>query len=95
MEEMRKIKRIAEPDMIIFVGDALTGNDAVEQAKKFDEVVGIDGIILTKIDADAKGGSALSIAYTLGKTLLFVGTGQGYEDQIPFDPQWMLERIFE
>ena len=95
MDEMSKIKRVAKPDMIIFVGDALSGNDAVEQAKRFDETVGIDGIILTKVDADAKGGSALSIAYTIGKPLLFIGVGQGYEDQIPFDPDWMIKRIFE
>jgi fused signal recognition particle receptor len=95
MDEMAKIKRVAKPDMIIFVGDALSGNDAVEQAKRFNEVVGIDGVILTKVDADAKGGSSLSIAYTIGKPLLFVGIGQGYEDQIPFDPDWMIKNIFE
>ncbi len=95
MDEMAKIKRIAKPDLIIFVGDALSGNDAVEQAKRFNEVVGIDGVILTKVDADAKGGSSLSIAYTIGKPLLFVGVGQGYEDQIPFDPEWMIKNIFE
>jgi fused signal recognition particle receptor len=95
MDEMKKIRRVAQPNMVIFVGDALTGNDAVEQAKKFDEIVGIDGIILTKVDADAKGGAALSIAYTIGKPLLFVGVGQEYDDQIPFDPEWMMKRIFE
>ncbi|PNX53744.1 MAG: signal recognition particle-docking protein FtsY [Thermoplasmata archaeon M9B2D] len=94
MDEMAKIKRVAKPDMIIFVGDALSGNDAVEQAKRFNEVVGIDGVILTKVDADAKGGSSLSIAYTIGKPLLFIGVGQGYEDQIPFNPEWM-QHIFE
>jgi len=95
MDEMAKIKRVAKPDLIIFVGDALSGNDAVEQAKRFNEVVGIDGVILTKVDADAKGGSSLSIAYTIGKPLLFIGVGQGYEDQIPFDPDWMIKNIFE
>jgi fused signal recognition particle receptor len=95
MDEMAKIKRVAKPDLIIFVGDALSGNDAVEQAKRFNEVVGIDGVILTKVDADAKGGSSLSIAYTIGKPLLFVGVGQNYEDQIPFDPDWMIKNIFE
>ncbi len=94
MDEMAKIKRVAKPDLIIFVGDALSGNDAVEQAKRFNEVVGIDGVILTKVDTDAKGGSALSVAYTIGKPLLFIGIGQGYEDQIPFDPEWMIENIF-
>ncbi|MHA1873998.1 MAG: signal recognition particle-docking protein FtsY, partial [Candidatus Heimdallarchaeaceae archaeon] len=94
MDEMAKIKRVAKPDLIIFVGDALAGNDAVEQAKRFNEVVGIDGVILTKVDTDAKGGSALSVAYTIGKPLLFIGVGQGYEDQIAFDPQWMIDNIF-
>jgi fused signal recognition particle receptor len=94
MDEMAKIKRVAQPDLIIFVGDALSGNDAVEQAKRFNEIVGIDGVILTKVDTDAKGGSALSVAYTIGKPLLFIGVGQGYEDQIPFDAKWMIDNIF-
>jgi fused signal recognition particle receptor len=94
MDEMAKIKRVAKPDLIIFVGDALSGNDAVDQAKRFNEVVGIDGVILTKVDTDAKGGSALSVAYTIGKPLLFIGVGQGYNDQVPFDPDWMINNIF-
>ena len=94
MDEMAKIKRVAKPDLIVFVGDALSGNDAVEQAKRFNEVVGIDGVILTKVDTDAKGGSSLSIAYTIGKPLLFIGVGQDYKDQIPFDPEWMVKNIF-
>jgi len=94
MDEMAKIKRVAKPDLILFVGDSLSGNDAVEQAKRFNEVVGIDGIILTKVDTDAKGGSSLSIAYTIGKPLLFIGVGQGYDDQIPFNPDWMVDNLF-
>lgn len=94
MDEMAKIKRVAQPDLILFVGDALAGNDAVEQAKRFNEIVGIDGVILTKVDTDAKGGSALSVAYTIGKPLLFIGVGQEYEDQIPFDAKWMIDKIF-
>lgn len=94
MDEMAKIKRVAKPSLIIFVGDALSGNDAVEQAKRFNEVVGIDGVILTKVDTDAKGGSSLSIAYTIGKPLLFIGVGQEYDDQIPFDAEWMVKNIF-
>ena len=95
MEEMKKIKRVAQPHLTIFVGDALTGNDAIEQARKFNEYVGIDGVILTKVDADAKGGAALSIAYTIKKPLYFIGIGQEYEDQIPFKAEWMIKRIFE
>ncbi|HLE47014.1 MAG TPA: signal recognition particle-docking protein FtsY, partial [Candidatus Thermoplasmatota archaeon] len=94
MAEMAKIRRVARPDLTIFVGDSLAGNDAVEQAREFNKVVGIDGVILTKVDADAKGGAALSIAYTIGKPLLFIGVGQGYEDQIPFDVDWMVKRLF-
>jgi len=94
MDEMSKIKRVAKPNLIIFVGDALSGNDAVEQAKRFNETVGIDGVILTKVDTDAKGGSALSVAYTINKPLLFIGVGQEYKDQIPFDPEWMIDNIF-
>jgi fused signal recognition particle receptor len=95
MDEMKKIKRIAQPDLVIFVGDALAGNDAVEQARKFNEAVGIDAVILTKIDADAKGGAALSIAYTVGKPIIFVSTGQEYEQFEVFDAKWMIDRLFE
>lgn len=95
MDEMKKIKRVAKPSLIIFVGDALAGNDAVEQAKKFDKAVGIDAAVLTKIDADAKGGAALSIAYAVNKPIIFLGTGQNYEDLVPFKTDWMVKRLFE
>ena len=95
MDEMKKIKRIANPDMIIFVGDSLAGNDAVEQASKFNEAVGIDAAILTKIDADAKGGAALSIAHAVGKPIIFVSTGQEYHQIEVFDAKWMIDRIFD
>src|SRR3989475_7498051 len=95
MDQMKKIKRVANPHMVVFVGDALAGNDAVEQARTFYEAVGFDAAILSKIDADAKGGAALSIAYSVGKPILFVGTGQGYDDLQVFDPRWMVEKIFE
>jgi len=94
MEQMKKIKRVANPNLVIFVGDALAGNDVVEQAKKFQETVGFDAAILAKIDADAKGGSALSIAHTVGKPILYVGTGQGYDDLELFNPHWMVKRLF-
>ena len=93
--EMKKIVKVAKPDLKIFVGDSLAGNDAVEQAKVFDEAVGIDAIILTKIDTDAKGGAALSIAKTIGKPIAFVCDGQEYEDIEKFDADWMLERLFD
>jgi len=94
MNEMEKIKRVAEPDMIIFVGDALAGSDAVEQAKEFEKSVGIDGVILSKIDADAKGGAALSIGHAVGRPMLFVGTGEDYDELVEFDAEWMVERLF-
>ncbi|MFQ6012872.1 MAG: signal recognition particle-docking protein FtsY [Thermoplasmata archaeon] len=93
MEQMKKVKRVAKPDMVLFVGDALTGNDAVEQARGFEEAVGIDGVILTKVDADAKGGAALSIAQAVGRPVLYLGNGQGYEDLVAFDPAWMVDRL--
>ncbi|HID71819.1 MAG TPA: signal recognition particle-docking protein FtsY [Thermoplasmata archaeon] len=95
MNEMKKIKQVTRPHLIVFVGDALAGNDAIEQARKFDETVGIDCAILTKIDADAKGGAALSIAYAVKKPILFLGIGQGYQDLLPYSPDWMLNHIFE
>ncbi|HIH00642.1 TPA: signal recognition particle-docking protein FtsY [Thermoplasmata archaeon] len=94
MDEMRKIKRVAKPDLIFFVGDSLAGSDAVEQAMRFDEAVGIDAVILTKIDADAKGGAALSIAKTIGKPIAYVSYGQEYDEFRRFDAEWMLARIF-
>ena len=93
MDEMKKIKRVVKPDIIVYVGDSLTGNDAVDQATKFDEAVGIDGIILTKADADAKGGAALSIGYVINKPILFLGVGQSYEDIMEFKPDWMVEQL--
>jgi fused signal recognition particle receptor len=93
MDEMAKIKRVVSPDLIIFVGDSLTGNDAVDQANKFHDSVGLDGIILTKADADAKGGAALSIGYVINKPILFLGVGQGYEDLVEFKPEWMVEQL--
>jgi len=95
MDEMKKIKRVAKPNLTIFVGDSLAGNDAIEQARAFDEEVGVDAIILTKIDADAKGGAAISIAYEINKPVIFLGTGQNYEDLMKFDVDWFINRIFE
>jgi len=93
MEEMKKIKRVTNPHMTIFVGDALTGNDAINQAKEFYEKVGFDAVILTKMDADAKGGSAITIAYETKRPIIFIGVGQGYEDLITFNPKEFISRI--
>ncbi|MEM2955562.1 MAG: signal recognition particle-docking protein FtsY, partial [Nitrososphaerales archaeon] len=85
MEEMAKITRVVNPDLKIFVGDALAGNDAVSQAKEFQEFTNFDAAILTKTDADVKGGAALSIAYVTGKPIIYLGTGQSYDDLVAFN----------
>jgi fused signal recognition particle receptor len=95
IEEMKKIVRISKPDLKVFVGDSLAGNDAIEQARVFDAAIGIDAVILTKIDTDAKGGAALSIAHTIGKPIAFVCNGQEYEDIVKFDTDWMMNRLFD
>jgi len=93
MDELKKIKRVVQPDLTVMVVDALTGNDAMEQAETFNGHVGFDAAILTKVDADAKGGSSLSVSYLTGKPIIYVGTGQGYGDLQPFDAEWFTERI--
>ena len=92
MDELAKIKRVAKPDFTIFVADALTGNDAVEQAKEFGKI-GYDAIILGKVDVDTKGGAILSVSYISGKPILFLGVGQGYDDLEPFDKEKLINRL--
>jgi fused signal recognition particle receptor len=94
MEQLKKVCRVSAPDLIIFVDEAVAGNDAVERAAQFNEAVHINGSILTKTDADAKGGAAISIAYITGKPILFLGMGQGYDDLQKFDPKWFVDQIF-
>lgn len=93
MEELRKVVRVVKPNLKILVLDALVGNDAVSQARWFDEAVGVDAVILTKVDADVKGGSALSIILTLGKKILYVGVGQNYSDLLEFKPDLILNNL--
>ena len=93
LEEMRKIVRVTGPDLTILVVDALTGNDAVEQGKVFSEAVKIDGIILAKLDADVKGGSAISLSYIMGKPVAMVGTGQKYDDLEPFQAEAIVKNL--
>lgn len=93
MDQMRKIVRVTKPDLLIFVDEAIAGNDAVERARLFNESVPIGGSILTKTDADAKGGSAISIAYITGKPVLFLGVGQTYPDLVKFEPNWLVDRL--
>ena len=94
LDQLEKIKRVTKPDLIIFVDESIAGNDAVERAKMFADTVGIDGSILTKLDADPKGGSAISISYVTKKPVLFFGVGQRYDDLVKFDSKWLVERIF-
>jgi len=95
MNELAKIKRIITPDFTVLTVDALTGNDAVMQAEEFHKSVGIDGTILTKVDADVKGGSALSVTYVTGKPILFIGIGQKYEDLQEFSPEQFTQMILK
>ncbi|MCC6061432.1 MAG: signal recognition particle-docking protein FtsY [Desulfurococcales archaeon] len=95
MNEIKKISRVSSPDLKILVLDALTGNDAVNQAIEFDKYIGVDGVILTKLDADASGGSALSIIITINKPIIFVGVGQKYDDLISYKADLIIEKIIE
>jgi fused signal recognition particle receptor len=94
MDEISKIVRVSKPDLKLFIGDSLAGNDTVNQAREFFHYTNFDGAILTKIDADSKGGAALSIAYITSKPIVYIGVGQRYDDIIPFDPDKFLESIF-
>jgi len=95
MSELEKIKRVVKPDLTVLTVDSLTGNDAVMQAEEFHKSVGIDATILTKVDADAKGGSALSVTYITQKPILFIGTGQKYDDLEEFDPEKFVQMILK
>ena len=93
MEELRKVRRVSNPHLVLFVADALAGNDAVTQAVEFQKMLEFDGAILCKLDTDARGGAALSIAHATGKPIILAGIGQGYDDLEIFNPQWLLNSI--
>ena len=93
MNQLEKIKRVIQPDLIVYVDEAVAGNDAVTRAEEFERSVGLDGVILTKVDMDPKGGAAISIAHAVGKPLLFIGVGQSYDDLIPFNPVQVVEDL--
>jgi fused signal recognition particle receptor len=95
MEEMAKIVRVVNPDFKIFIGDSLTGNDAVSQAELFNKYTGFDGVILTKADADVRGGAALSIVFSTGKPVLYLGVGQEYGDLVPFEYPKFIDSLFK
>ncbi len=93
MEELRKVHRVTRPHLVLFVADALAGNDAVVQAKEFQRMLSFDGAVLCKLDTDAKGGAALSISHATGRPIVLAGVGQGYDDLRDFDPNWLLNSI--
>ena len=95
MSELTKIKRVVNPDLTVLVVDALIGNDAVMQAEEFHKSVSIDGTILTKVDADVKGGASLSVTYVTGKPIIFIGVGQNYEDLEAFEPERFTQMILK
>lgn len=95
MEELKKVVRVNKPDLKILVVDSLTGNDAVEQARQFNEAVGVDAVLMTKVDVNEKGGSILSVCYAIKKPILFIGTGQGYDDIKLFDPKEFVRGLME
>jgi len=95
MSELSKIKRVVNPDLTVLVVDALIGNDAVMQAEEFHKSVEINGTILTKVDADVKGGASLSVTYVTGKPIIFIGVGQNYEDLESFNPELFTKMILK
>jgi len=95
MNQLEKIKRVMKPDLVVYVDEAVAGNDAVIRAAEFDRTVGADAIVLTKADMDSRGGAAISIAHTIGKPLMFLGVGQGYDDIIPFNPAGVVDELLD
>ena len=93
LREMEKIIKVSKPDLKIFVGESITGNDAIEQAKTFNETAGIDGIILSKADIDEKAGTILSVSYVTNKPIYFLGTGQSYNDLMPFTKKEIIKNL--
>jgi fused signal recognition particle receptor len=93
VRELEKIIRLTEPHLKLFIGDALAGNDVIQQADKFNAEIDLDGIIMTKLDSDIKGGAVISIANVIKKPILFLGVGQSYDDLIEFEPNKIMEQV--
>ncbi|MCX6778316.1 MAG: signal recognition particle-docking protein FtsY [Candidatus Micrarchaeota archaeon] len=93
VNEMKKMNRVVKPDLKLFVGESIAGNALVNQVRSFNEAVGIDGVILTKLDCDAKGGTALSVSSATGVPVLFLGVGQAYGDLRKFDPDFIVKQL--
>ena len=95
MDELNKVVKVAQPDMKVFVGDALAGNDLINQAREFHDTIGFDAVILAKADADVKGGAAVSVAYVTKTPIIYLGVGQSYEDLQAFDSAWLVDKILD
>jgi fused signal recognition particle receptor len=93
MDELNKVVKVAQPDLRVFVGDALAGNDLINQAREFHDRIGFDAVILAKADADVKGGAAVSVAYVTKTPILYLGVGQSYDDLQAFDSVWLVDKI--
>jgi len=93
LKEMEKIVRISKPDLKLFIAESITGNDATQQAKNFNEAVGIDAIILTKADVDEKGGTAISVSYVTGKPIIYLGVGQSLDSLEEFSPKKLIKSL--
>ncbi len=93
IEQLKKITRVVKPDLKIFVGEGIAGNAIISQVKEFNEAIGLDGVILTKIDVDTKGGTVISVKKATGVPIFYIGIGQGYEDFVPFDPSFVASKI--
>ncbi len=94
MYEIGKIVKVIKPDVKLFIGDSLSGNDTINQAREFFSYTEFDGAILTKSDADAKGGAAISISYITSKPIIYLGMGQGYDDLVLFDKEKFINTVF-
>ncbi len=93
MDELKKVVKVSKPDLKIFVGESIAGNDCIEQAQRFNEAVGIDGVILTKADVDEKGGASISVSYVTKKPIIYLGIGQEYADLKEFEPNLVVEGL--
>ena len=93
LNEMEKICRVTDPDLKIFVAESIAGNDAIEQAKTFNEIIGIDGSILSKADVDEKGGTIISVSHATHKPIFYLGTGQKYSDLDFFNKKKFIESL--
>ena len=93
VQQMGKIVRVIKPNLKVFIGESTTGNDCIEQAKKFDDIIGIDAIILSKADIDERGGAALSISYVIDKPIIYLGTGQKLEDLKEFKKEEIMNSL--